>query len=96
MVLTDDATDPNLYPSRANILAQMRALVAGAAPGDSLFFSFSGHGSQVKDTSGDEADGMDETICPADYTSAGDARRTLTEARAHAPSHSDARIVSCS
>lgn len=70
-MLTDDATDPNLYPSRANIITQMRNLVAGAAPGDSLWFSFSGHGSQVADTSGDEADGMDETICPADYTTAG-------------------------
>lgn len=49
----------------------MRALVADAQPGDSLWFSFSGHGSQVADTSGDEADGMDETLCPADYTTAG-------------------------
>lgn len=71
VVLTDDATDASLYPSRANIIAQMRNLVAGVQPGDSLWFSFSGHGSQVADTSGDEADGMDETICPADYTTAG-------------------------
>lgn len=29
-------------------------------------FQFSGHGSQVPDVSGDEADGRDETICPVD------------------------------
>jgi hypothetical protein len=36
-------------------------------PGMSLFFSFSGHGSQKQDYSGDEDDGMDETILPTDY-----------------------------
>lgn len=29
-------------------------------------FQYSGHGSQVPDVSGDEADGRDETICPVD------------------------------
>jgi hypothetical protein len=36
-------------------------------PGMSLFFSFSGHGSQKQDYSGDEDDGMDETILPTDF-----------------------------
>lgn len=58
-------------PTRKNILEAMRWLVKGASPGDSLFFHFSGHGSQVRDTSGDEADGYDETILPMDYQSAG-------------------------
>ena len=43
----------------------------GAQPGDAFFFHFSGHGSRVKDTDGDEADGWDETICPVDYDRAG-------------------------
>lgn len=43
----------------------------GAQPGDSLFWHFSGHGSQAEDTSGDEQGGKDDTICPADYASAG-------------------------
>lgn len=30
-----------------------------------------GHGGSVRDTNGDEADNMDETIVPMDYTSAG-------------------------
>ena len=48
-----------------------RWLVSGARPGDSLFFSFSGHGGQVRDVDGDEADGLDETILPEDYKIAG-------------------------
>ncbi|KAI9014948.1 caspase domain-containing protein [Gaertneriomyces semiglobifer] len=43
----------------------------GAQAGDSLFFHFSGHGSQQSDKDGDESDGMDETICPEDYQRAG-------------------------
>ena len=46
---------------------------------DALMFSFSwwwylsyiGHGGQVKDRTGDEKDGMDETLVPVDYQTAG-------------------------
>jgi len=34
--------------------------------GDWLVFHFSGHGSQVPDTSGDEIDKLDEVLCPSD------------------------------
>ncbi|KDO25271.1 hypothetical protein SPRG_09100 [Saprolegnia parasitica CBS 223.65] len=68
--LTDDGNGYAL-PTRANILSGMRWLVQGAKAGDSLFFHFSGHGSQEDDSNGDEADGMDETICPVDYATAG-------------------------
>jgi len=30
-------------------------------------FYFSGHGIQIKDTDGDESDGLDECICAMDY-----------------------------
>lgn len=70
-VLTDDLQDSSRQPTKANILRDLRWLVQGAQPGDSLFFHFSGHGSQVVDTSGDEEDGMDETILPVDYNTAG-------------------------
>merc|ERR1712020_719073 len=40
-------------------------------PNDSMFFHYSGHGSQTYDSDGDEVDGNDETICPVDYNSAG-------------------------
>ena len=41
-------------------------LIANAQANDVVIFYFSGHGSQMKDTSGDEADGYDETIVPHD------------------------------
>merc|ERR1712125_56000 len=61
-VLTDDLTDASRQPTRANILRDLRWLVQGARPGDSLFFHFSGHGSQVVDTSGDEDDELHEIL----------------------------------
>jgi metacaspase-1 len=60
-----------MMPTRRNILAGMAQLVAGAQPGDSLFFHFSGHGGQVVDRSGDEEDGYDETLIPMDWKVAG-------------------------
>ncbi|KAF9478415.1 peptidase C14 [Pholiota conissans] len=70
VILTDDATDPRGRPTRANI-ASMQWLVRGAQPNDSLFFHYSGHGGQTKDTGGDEGDGYDEVIYPVDYESEG-------------------------
>jgi hypothetical protein len=42
--------------------------------GDVLFFHYSGHGAQVKDTTGIEVDGMNKTILPSDYK-----RRQITD-----------------
>ena len=53
---------------RSAILASLGKLVAASSPGDRLVFHYSGHGSQVRDTEGDElADGMDEILCPYDF-----------------------------
>lgn len=71
VVLTDDAHDKAAQPTKANIWQYIQWLVSDAKAGDSLFFQFSGHGSQVRDTSGDEDDGYDETICPVDYNTNG-------------------------
>jgi len=72
MVLTDDqTTDPAGMPTRANMLKGFRWLRQGASSGDSLIMHYSGHGGSVKDTDGDEEDGMDETLCPVDYAKAG-------------------------
>ena len=39
------------------------------APGDSLVFQYSGHGTQAEDLNGDESDRYDEALVPIDYTS---------------------------
>lgn len=36
-----------------------------------LFVTFSGHGTWMRDASGDETDGRDECLCPADFETAG-------------------------
>eukprot|EP01012_Entosiphon_sulcatum_P001444 TRINITY_DN10275_c0_g1_i1.p1 TRINITY_DN10275_c0_g1~~TRINITY_DN10275_c0_g1_i1.p1 ORF type:complete len:371 (-),score=36.26 TRINITY_DN10275_c0_g1_i1:165-1277(-) len=71
LVLTDDTADTRVRPTRGNILRAMQWLVSEAAPGDSLFLYFSGHGSQVPDLQGDEDDGLDETLVPCDWHEAG-------------------------
>ncbi|KAH9482358.1 Metacaspase-1 [Psilocybe cubensis] len=57
VTLTDDSDNPTNQPTRDNILRAMQWLVQGASPNDSLFFHYSGHGGQTKDTDGDEGDG---------------------------------------
>ena len=57
MLLDADAT-------KANILSGLKDLLAGAGYGDVLVFTNSSHGSQIPDTSGDEA--YDEVMCPYD------------------------------
>lgn len=57
---------PELHPTRANILKQIALAVAKLKSGDELFLHYSGHGSYMKDTNGDEPDGQDECICPVD------------------------------
>ncbi|CAE6452596.1 unnamed protein product [Rhizoctonia solani] len=67
-VMTDlpDAPLP-MKPTCKNIKYQLQQLVDGAAPGDRLFLYYAGHGFQVRDINGDEADGLDEAIIPSDW-----------------------------
>ena len=53
--------------TKAQILAGMKAAFTCARSGDSVAIVYSAHGSQVRDSSGDEADGFDEVLCPADW-----------------------------
>ena len=54
--------------TKADIMAQLNAMVADAKAGklSYLVFSLSSHGTQMNDTSGDEPDGMDEAFVPHD------------------------------
>jgi hypothetical protein len=62
--------------TRKEILAGInKYLIDDAAPGDVCLFYYSGHGSRVKNPKGGEADGLDETLVPADsYLGAMDIR----------------------
>jgi len=57
-------TDENA--TREKMLAALNQLVQESGPEDTVYFHYSGHGSQVQDLNGDETDGLDETIVPQD------------------------------
>jgi len=52
--------------TRSAILGALEKLVDQAGPNDIVYIHYSGHGSQVEDQNGDEADQLDETLCPHD------------------------------
>ena len=56
----------NHQATREAILEGLRWLVRETKSQDWVFFSFAGHGTQIKDIDGDEEDGFDECICPFD------------------------------
>ncbi|XP_012568371.1 metacaspase-3-like isoform X2 [Cicer arietinum] len=67
-VLTEEQKDPNLFPTKRNIMESLKWLVKDCRSGDSLVFYFSGHGlQQAAQHKEDETDGLDETICPVDF-----------------------------
>lgn len=72
LILTDDKSirDPQ-YPRKANILRGFDWLTSGATSDSHLFFHYSGHGTYVTDTNGDEMDKRDEALCPVDYNDNG-------------------------
>jgi hypothetical protein len=49
--------------TRKNVLAAIRAAAKRLRSGDFFFLSYSGHGGQVDDVTGEEADKLDETWC---------------------------------
>lgn len=50
----------------AKMKASISALIAGGKKGDVLLLHYSGHGANVPDKNGDEADARDEILCPTD------------------------------
>jgi hypothetical protein len=63
----------NAAATRTNILRSVEWLVTGAKAEDRLIFYYSGHGSQLPNQPGGDAepDGKDETLVPHDYATAG-------------------------
>lgn len=70
-MLVDDGSGNAGMPTLANIEEHLKWLAKDAHPGDTLFFSYSGHGTQVDDAHHWEEDGMNEAICPLDFGSPG-------------------------
>ncbi|MBI1298800.1 peptidase C14 [bacterium] len=66
LLLDQDAT-------RNRIMAELEKLITNSHAGDVLVFQYAGHGIQLPDVSGDEADGdtplKDEALCPHDFDS---------------------------
>lgn len=58
-------------PTKAELVAELRGLIARARFGDRIVFTYSGHGTWVADRDGDEPDGRDEALVCKDYTSGG-------------------------
>ncbi|UPT71569.1 MAG: caspase family protein [Flavobacterium sp. JAD_PAG50586_2] len=56
VLLTGEATSQR-------VLSELIIAARELQPGDILFLTYSGHGSQLKDNTGDEEDGYDETWC---------------------------------
>ena len=72
MLLTDTPENLNtdFYPTANNIRKAIRHAIDQAKNGliNKIWISYSGHGISIKDYSGDEIDGMDEALCPVDYS----------------------------
>ena len=50
------------------VLSNLESLAAKAGPSDTVVFYYSGHGTQVLDLDGDEADGKDEALVTTDFS----------------------------
>ena len=72
--LTDSRATKN------NILEHLNWLLLGASAGDQLLFHYSGHGAQLPSKGHTfEKDGLDEIICPYDFSDANAAKTAITD-----------------
>ena len=57
--------------TRAAMTSAILTLISNAQRGDTVVFTYSGHGTWVVDQDGDEVDGRDEALCPHDISTRG-------------------------
>lgn len=71
-LMTDDS-EGRLLPTGRNIMSQLGHLVIDAYHGkaEELWIHYLGHGSYMRDRSGDEDDGKDEVLVPLDHETGG-------------------------
>jgi len=53
-------------PTRGDIVRELERLAAVVKPDDRVLLYYTGHGARIPDINGDEKDGFDEILCPAD------------------------------
>lgn len=56
----------NMNATKEDVLREIKRVGDRCDKDDIFFFFYSGHGAEMKDQDGDEADGMDEAICVPD------------------------------
>ena len=61
-----ETTPDHMKPTKINILRELTTIVHKANALDKIFIQYSGHGSYIRDTNGDEKDGRDECLCTVD------------------------------
>jgi hypothetical protein len=69
--LRDDNNEKASQPTRENIINSLKSLALQSANIEELWIHYSGHGSQIRDTNGDEDDKLDEILIPVDYQTKG-------------------------
>jgi hypothetical protein len=69
--MSDKRQGTPYYPTKSNILKQLRQFAGMLNETKIGYFHYSGHGSRVFDTSFDEADRYDEALVPVDYGRSG-------------------------
>ncbi len=62
----DITTLTDLKATKKAMQTAIQKLIVGGKKGDTLLLHYSGHGSNVPDDNGDEADHRDEILCPTD------------------------------
>jgi hypothetical protein len=71
VTLRDDELRAQYLPTRDNIINNLKTLVSQSANLEELWIHYSGHGSQIQDTNGDEKSGLDSILIPCDYQQRG-------------------------
>lgn len=69
--MSDRQKGTSFYPTRTNILRQIANFTNLVNQTKVGYIHYSGHGTSVADTSGDELDGYDEALLPVDYETNG-------------------------
>lgn len=67
IMLRDDSSSASLLPTKANIISALNTLVAGSSSNQEIWIHYSGHGSQIRDSSNTSRNGLDDIIIPLDY-----------------------------